>query len=72
MAASFARSVSVVDTADGANSIVFAARGDAFRLSEMKLAQRARALEARLGIALPGIARALIDGRRRALADGEP
>ncbi len=57
--------------ADGDNRIVFAARGNAFRLSEMKLAQRARALEARLGIALPGIARALIDGRRRALADSE-
>ena len=69
--ASFARSVCVVDTADGDNRIVFAARGNAFRLSEMKLAQRARALEARLGIALPGIARALVEGRRRALADGE-
>ncbi|PZU51826.1 MAG: transferase [Thauera sp.] len=72
VAASFARSVAVVDTADGDNRIVFAARGNAFRLSEMKLAQRARALEARLGIALPGIARALMDGRRRALADSEP
>lgn len=71
VAASFARSVSVVDTADGDNRIVFAARGNAFRLSEMKLAQRARALEAQLGIALPGIARALIDGRRRALTEAD-
>lgn len=71
VAASFARSVSVVDTDDGDNRIVFAARGNAFRLSEMKLAQRARALEAQLGIALPGIARALIDGRRRALTEAD-
>ncbi|WP_018228057.1 fused MFS/spermidine synthase [Methyloversatilis universalis] len=71
VAASFARSVSVVDTGDGDNRIVFAARGNAFRLSEMKLAQRARALEAQLGITLPGIARALIDGRRRALAEAD-
>lgn len=70
--AAFARSVTVVDTDDGDNRIVFAARGNAFRLSEMKLALRARALEARLGIALPGIAHALVDGRRRALADSEP
>ncbi|MDY0056486.1 MAG: fused MFS/spermidine synthase [Methyloversatilis sp.] len=72
VASSFNRSVSVVDTSDGDNRIVFAARGNAFRLSEMKLAQRARALEAQLGIALPGIARALVEGRRRALADSEP
>lgn len=72
IAAAFARSVTVVDTDDGDNRIVFAARGNAFRLSEMKLALRARALEARLSIALPGIAHALVDGRRRALADSEP
>lgn len=71
IAASFARSVSVVITADGDNRVVFAARGDAFRLSENRLAQRAAALEAHTGCALPGIARALIDGRRRALAEAD-
>ncbi|OYW32161.1 MAG: transferase [Methyloversatilis sp. 12-65-5] len=63
--ASFANSVSVVATEDGVNEIVFAARGDAFRLSEKQLFQRAAALHEALGLDLRRVARPLIDGRRR-------
>ena len=65
---SFANSVSVVATADGVNEIVFAARGDSFRLSEKQLALRACTLERRLGLDLKWLARALTDGRRREFA----
>lgn len=67
IARAFARSVSVVLTPDGDNRVVFAARGDAFRLGEGTLARRAAALDARGGALLPGMARALVDGRRQAL-----
>lgn len=66
--ASFANSVSVVTTDDGVNEIVFAARGDAFRLSEKQLFQRAAALQAAQGLDLRRLARPLIDGRRRDFA----
>jgi spermidine synthase len=65
---SFANSVSVVATADGVNEIVFAARGDSFRLSEKQLHMRACALEQRLELELKWLARALVDGRRRDFA----
>lgn len=66
--ASFANSVSVVATDDGVNEIVFAARGDAFRLSEKQLHQRACALHDTLGLDLRRLARALVEGRRRDFA----
>lgn len=66
--ASFANSVSVVATEDGVNEIVFAARGDAFRLSEKQLFQRAAALHERLGLDLRAQAHPLVEGRRRDFA----
>lgn len=65
---SFAGSVSVVATADNVNEIVFAARGDSFRLSEKQLRLRAGVLEQHLDLELTWLARALTDGRRRAFA----
>jgi spermidine synthase len=62
---SFANSVSVVATRDSDNQIVFAARGNGFRLSEKQLSTRARALGERLGIDLLWLAHALIAGRQR-------
>ena len=65
---SFANSVSVVATEDRVNEIVFAARGDRFRLSEKQLHQRACALERRLELPFGWLARALVEGRRREFA----
>ncbi len=67
--ASFANSVSVVATTDRVNEIVFAARGDSFRLSEKQLCQRACVLEKTMDLEFRKLARALIEGRRREFAE---
>jgi spermidine synthase len=65
---SFANSVRVVATRDSDNLIVFATRGNAFRLSEKQLQVRARALGRQIGVDLLWLARALVEGRLRDLS----